>query len=220
VPALFELRDVSIRRGGRTVLVGCSAEVPDGGVTVITGPSGCGKSTLLRLCNRLLVPDAGTVRFRGTDVANLDPLALRRQVGMVLQRPTPFPGTVADNLRAAAELTDAQVVELLASVDLPAELAQRDARELSGGEQQRVCLARTLATGCEVLLVDEGTSSLDDAATATLERLVRRVAEAGRPVVWVTHDLAQAERLADHRLDMPRPADPGHPPTSGGDDGR
>jgi putative ABC transport system ATP-binding protein len=144
-------------------------------------------------------------------------LALRRQVGMVLQRPTPFPGTVADNIRAAAQLTDAQVVELLASMDLAAELAQRDARELSGGEQQRVCLARTLATGCEVLLVDEGTSSLDDASTATLERLVRRVADEGRPVVWVTHDLAQAERLADHRLVMAVP-DEHVPPGAGGDD--
>jgi putative ABC transport system ATP-binding protein len=216
VVALFEFDEVSISRGGHPVLVRFCAAVPDEGITAITGPSGCGKSTLLRLCNRLLVPDAGAIRFRGADLCTLDPLSLRRRVGMVLQRPTPFPGTVADNLRAAAELDDGKVEELLASVDLAASLADRDAAELSGGEQQRVCLARTLATGCEVLLVDEGTSSLDDAATATLERQVRRMADDGRPVVWVTHDLAQAARLGDHRIAMTGPANT--PRHSGGDD--
>lgn len=202
VVPLFELDDVSMDRGGRPVLAHLDLSVPDGGITAVTGPSGCGKSTVLRLFNRLLVPDSGRVLFRGTDVAEIDPLELRRKVGMVMQRPTPFPGSVADNLRAAAELGDAAVSEVLASVDLAADMAARDAQELSGGEQQRVCLARTLATGCDVLLVDEGTSSLDEAATHTLEHLARRIAGHGRPLVWVTHDLAQADRLADHRIRM------------------
>lgn len=216
--ALFEFDEVSISRGGHPILVRFCATIPDEGITTVTGPSGCGKSTLLRLCNRLLVPDTGTIRFRGADLSTLDPLSLRRRVGMVLQRPTPFPGTVADNLRAAAELDGAEVVELLASVDLAASLADRDAKELSGGEQQRVCLARTLATGCEVLLVDEGTSSLDDTATATLEHQVRRMADHGRPVVWVTHDLAQAARLGDHRIEMTGPTG-SESPSGGHDDG-
>lgn len=200
--ALFEFRGVSVERDGRRVPARFSAAIADRGITVVTGPSGSGKSTLLRLCNRLLVPAEGTVLFGGTDVATLDPLALRRRVGMVFQQPTPFPGTVLDNLRTAAELDRDEAAGLLASVDLDPAMLDRDARDLSGGEQQRVCLARTLATHPEVLLVDEGTSALDEAATAILEELVRGIADGGRPVVWVTHDLAQADRLADHRLAM------------------
>jgi putative ABC transport system ATP-binding protein len=203
VAALFELRGVRVVRSDRVVLDGLDLSLPDGGVTALFGPSGCGKSTVLRLCNRLLVPERGTVLFRGEDVATVDPMRLRRRVGMVFQRPTPFPGTVIDNLRTAADLDTADAARLVEQVALDPDLLHRDASELSGGEQQRVCLARTLATGPEALLVDEGTSALDAGATAVLEELIRRVAGAGCPVVWVTHDGAQVERLADHRVAMP-----------------
>ncbi len=191
-----------MRRGGITVLDDLDLAVPDNGITVLRGASGSGKSTVLRLFNRLLIPDRGIVMVRGTDVATMDPCVLRRSVGMVFQRPTPFPGTVMANLCVAADLDRDGAGALLADVALDPSFLDRDARELSGGEQQRMCLARTLATAPEALLVDEGTSALDEDATEILEELVSQLARDGRPVLWVTHDLAQAERLADHRLEI------------------
>lgn len=201
MPALFSFDAVTVRFDGAAVLDRVTAEVAVGGVTVLWGPSGSGKSTLLRLCNRLLVPTSGTVRLGGVDLADLDPLALRRRVGMVFQRPTPFPGTVADNLRVAApELDEQPARRLLERVALGAELLERDALTLSGGEAQRVCLARTWATGCEVLLADECTSSLDPDAAAVIESSARAWAHEGNTVVWVTHDAAQRARMADRSL--------------------
>ena len=202
MPPLFEFIDVTLRRGTETVLNGFNLEIPGDALTVLTGASGSGKSTVLRLCNRLLVPDRGEVRFLGTDVAHLNPCDLRRRAGMVFQRPTPFDGSVLENLRAAADLDEASAARLLDDVALDESFLGRRARDLSGGEQQRVCLARTLATAPEALLVDEGTSALDERATRTLELLVSGLAHRGTPVLWVTHDLAQANRIADHRRTM------------------
>jgi putative ABC transport system ATP-binding protein len=192
-----------VRVGGtdRPRLDEATGTVPDGGVTVLAGPSGAGKSTLLRCCNRLVHPDAGRVELRGQDVAALDPLTLRRRVGMVFQRPTPFPGSVLENLRVADPGLAADGANAaLAAVGLDAGLASRPAAELSAGEAQRVCLARTLVTDPEVVLLDEVTSSVDPAARLGLEALARGLADRGVPVVWVTHDLEQLRRLADHVL--------------------
>lgn len=173
--------------------------MPARGVTAIVGPSGAGKSTLLRLCNRLEAPTSGRVLFRGIDVAELDPLRLRRRVGMVFQQPTAFAGTVRDNLRVALpELSDERAATALARAELPAGFLDRPASELSGGEAQRVCLARTLVTDPEVLLMDEPTSSLDPQARLGLERLGRGLAEGGVPVLWVSHDLEQMRRIAHY----------------------
>jgi putative ABC transport system ATP-binding protein len=175
--------------------------VPDAGVTVVIGPSGSGKSTLLRLCNRLEAPTSGTVRFRGEDIAALEPLRLRRRVGMVFQQPAMFGGTVRDNLRVAApELSDADARDALSRADLDGAFLDRPASELSGGEAQRVCLARTLLTEPEVLLMDEPTSSVDARSRHALEDMTLGIARNGARIVWVTHDLAQARRLADHVL--------------------
>ena len=198
--ALFEFDDVQVRDGAHEILRGVTLTIAEGGITVLMGPSGSGKSTLLRLCNRMEVASSGEIRFRGRPLTAVDPIALRREVGMVFQRPTPFPGTVAANLRAAADLDDAQVDALLARVALDPSSSGRDALTLSGGEAQRVCMARTLATGCEVLLADECTSSLDAESTAIVERTVRRLADEGDTVVWVTHDEQQAARLGDRRV--------------------
>lgn len=201
-PPLFAFEDVVLEAEGRRILDGLSAELPDGGVTCLVGPSGSGKSTMLRLCNRLEVPTSGLVRFRGHDIAELDPLQHRRRVGMVFQRPTPFPGTVRENLLVARP--DASTDELEAALERAAlgpEFLDRVADELSGGEAQRMCLARTLITGPEVLLMDEPTSALDPEATKLLERRAREVAhEDGVPVVWVSHDLEQVDRIADARF--------------------
>ena len=198
---LFAFASVSVGPPDARRLDGVDAQLPEGGLTVVAGPSGSGKSTLLRLCNRLDVPSAGTVRHRGTDVAERDPLELRREVAMVFQRPVTFAGTVRDNLHEAdGDLDDDACVELLERAALDASFLDRDAGELSGGEAQRVCLARALATRPRVLLMDEPTSSLDGDAAAVLERLARKLVEEGTPVVWVTHSHEQLRRLADHVL--------------------
>lgn len=183
--------------GERVVLDGVDVEIPARGVTVVVGPSGSGKSTLLRLCNRLAAPTSGRILFRGADLSGLDPLAHRRMVGMVFQQPTPFGGSVGDNLRvASAEADDTVMRRALARAHLPAAFLDRPAGELSGGESQRACLARTLITNPEVLLMDEPTSALDGEARHALEALALELAGDGVPVVWVTHDLEQAVRLA------------------------
>ena len=201
---LFEMDHVGLIDGGTVVLADVCANVAEGGITVLTGPSGSGKSTLLRLFNRLTVPTSGIVRFRGDPLDQLDPVALRRQVGMVFQRPTTFDGTCLDNLQAACAprevLTHDDAAAMVARVGLNPEIVDRDSRVLSGGEAQRLCLARTLVTNCEVLLADEPTSSLDAASASVLERLARELADSGMTVVWVTHDDAQADRLVDHHL--------------------
>lgn len=196
---LFAFEGVTVEGGsGGPILREVTASVPDGGVTVIVGPSGAGKSTLLRLCNRLEVPSAGRVLLRGDDVAGLDPLALRRRVGMVFQRPTPFGGTVADNLRVAVPgMGAADMGAALERAGLPASFLARAADDLSVGEAQRMCVARTLVTAPEVLLMDEPTSALDRDNRLGLERLARRLTEEGVPILWVTHDGEQVGRIAD-----------------------
>ena len=199
---LFEFDDVVVRFGDDVVLDHVTASVGDGGaITCLLGASGAGKSTLLRLCNRLEVATSGEVRFRGRPLAETDPLALRRTVGMVFQRPTLFAGTVRDNLLVAEPDADEQTMaEALGRARLPPTFLDRDGDSLSGGEAQRACLARTLITGPEVLLMDEPTSALDPTATKALEELGRSLADDGMPILWVTHDLDQSDRIADRRI--------------------
>jgi putative ABC transport system ATP-binding protein len=207
--AAFVLEGVTVRRPGpdggaaRAVLDGVDAEIPTRGTTVLWGPSGAGKTTLLRLLNRLDVPDAGVVRYRGTPLDDLDPLALRREVGMVFQHPTPFAGTVRDNLHVAApDADDDRLGPLLERVSLPQDLLGRDADTLSGGELQRMCLARSLVVEPRVLLLDEPTSALDAEPRRTFERTVADLARDGLTVVWVSHDGPQVERVADRVLEV------------------
>ena len=197
-PRAFEFERVTVLRAGRRVLDQVVAAIPAAGITVVSGPSGAGKTTLLRLCNRLEVPDEGAVSYRGQRLDELDPLALRRRVGMVFQRPTPFPGSVADNLAVAHP--DAAAEELSAALNrvaLDPGLLGQDARTLSGGELQRMCLARTLVTRPETLLLDEPTSALDAEPKQVFETTARDLAAAGITIVWVTHDDAQARRVSD-----------------------
>lgn len=200
--ALFRFDGVTVETERGPILREVTAEIPEPGITAVLGPSGAGKSTLLRLCNRLEVPTSGTVLFRDDDVAGLDPMRLRRRVGMVFQRPAVFGGTVRDNLAVAApEASDEVVCRALERAGLDGEFLDRRADELSGGEAQRMCLARTLVTEPEVLLMDEPTTGLDAGPRLALERSVRHLADDHRvSVVWVTHLLDQMERLADRVL--------------------
>lgn len=196
---LFELDRVSLVRAGRPVLRDLSASLPEG-ASCVAGPSGSGKSTLLRLLNRLADPDPGTVRYRGEDVRERDPLELRREVSLVPQLPALLDGTVAENLRFAAELAgrEPDPGRLLELAGLDGSFAARDAAKLSVGEQQRAMLARALAQEPRVLLLDEPTSALDADATAAIEATLRELRQRLEiSTVLVTHDPEQARRMAE-----------------------
>jgi len=199
-PDAFELIGVSAGPvQGDPILRSIDLVIPANGVTVLAGPSGAGKSTLLRLLNRLDDPVAGEIRWRGRALTEWAPTELRRQVAMVFQRPPLFSGTVLDNLRVARADVDAERAgHVLEHVGLDPELLGQDAESLSGGEAQRMCVARALLTEPAVLLADEPTAALDRAARATVEDLGRMLADSGVAVIWVSHDTDQLRRLADH----------------------
>ena len=198
---LIEYRDVRVDGDDGPIVAGFTATIPVGGLTAMVGPSGAGKTTLLRLLNRLDDPDGGAVLFGGRDVRSYDVLDLRRRVQVVGQVPVTFPGTVADNIAEAldgdGEAAVGGAASALLRVGLDPSLAGREADRLSVGEAQRLCLARALALGPEVLALDEPTSALDTASKAGIEALISGLATAGLTVVMVTHDPRQAE-LADH----------------------
>ena len=170
----------------------------------IVGASGSGKSSFLRLLNRLDEPTSGTVYLDDQDYRQISPPTLRQRVGMVTQRPFLFPGDVASNLRfgpaqRGETLPDSEIASLLERVGLPG-FAARNVANLSGGEQQRVSLARSLANRPEILLLDEPTSALDEQAKVGIEELIRKlVSENCLTFVMVTHDRDQARRLC-HRV--------------------
>jgi len=178
-----------------------------GEIMAICGPSGAGKSSFLRLLNRLDEPTSGTCFLDGGDYRRVPPRELRRRVGLVLQTPFLFPGTVADNLRfgpgqRGETLGDDAIDRLLEEVGLSG-FGLRCVTELSGGEAQRVSVARTLANSPEVLLLDEPTSALDEDAKRTVEAVLVDVVRANQlTCLIVTHDIAQAARLADRAMMM------------------
>ncbi len=194
---------------GNTIVRDVSFDVTQGELLAIVGPSGCGKSSLLRMLNRLDEPTSGRVLLKGEDTCAIAPCELRRRVGMVMQRAYLFPGTVAANIRygplqRGTNLDDAAVEQLLAQVEL-AGFASRAVDKLSGGEAQRVSLARTLANDPEVVLMDEPTSALDETLARQVEELIAGLVRArGLTCLFVTHNRAQARRIASRVLLMER----------------
>jgi tungstate transport system ATP-binding protein len=193
---LGEARGLIYRVGDTSLVDGIDLRIPNGTLTVVMGPNGAGKSLLLRLLHGLLAPTAGQVLW-GSQALDED---LRKHQAMVFQRPVLLRRSVAANIRFALKLRGAaapgRVTEILAAVGLAAQ-AEQPARLLSGGEQQRLSLARALAVQPQVLFLDEPTASLDPASTAAIEAIVTRAHEGGTKIVFVTHDLGQARRLAD-----------------------
>jgi ABC-type Fe3+/spermidine/putrescine transport system ATPase subunit len=186
-------------RAGNTVLVGVSADIPEGAACIV-GPSGSGKSSLLRLLDRLCDPDHGQVCYRGRDVREYEVLPLRHRVSLVPQLPALSEGTVAENIRFAAALAgrSPDIATVLEHAGLDPSFAERNASQLSVGEQQRVMLARSLSQEPDVLLLDEPTSALDEEARSSVEQtLLRLRRELGLSYVLVTHDTEQATRMSD-----------------------
>jgi phosphate transport system ATP-binding protein len=199
----------------KDVVMGISLSIPEKRITAIMGPSGCGKTTFLRCINRMheLAPNArvsGAVLLDGEDVYGMDPILLRRRIGMVFQRPNPFPTmSIYDNVVAGYTLNgtrmskaerDRIVEETLRRVVLWDEVKDglyRKGTFLSGGQQQRLCIARALAMKPEVLLLDEPTSALDPKAAAAIEELIVSLKETVT-IVQVTHNMPQAARISDY----------------------
>ena len=179
---------------------GVDAEVSGGSITAVVGPSGAGKSTLLRAINRLIEPTAGEVYLDGEPTSGMDPLRLRRRVGMVFQLPALFGATVEEATLYGARLAGraAETGRLLEMAGLDASFVSKAPQSLSVGEQQRVSIARALALEPEALLMDEPTSALDEAARRRIEELIRKLnSSLGLTIVVVSHDLDQVERVAD-----------------------
>jgi UDP-glucose/iron transport system ATP-binding protein len=199
---ILETQHLGYAVDGKVIVDDVSLSVERGEVLCVLGPSGSGKSSFLRLLNRLNEPTSGTVLLEGKDYREISPRELRRRVGMVTQQAFLFPGTVSDNVRFGPQqrneiLKDDEVEELLSGVGLSS-FSGRDVSELSGGESQRVSLARALANQPIVLLLDEPTSALDDVSKSGIESMVRRIVkERQLTCLMVTHDVAQARRMAD-----------------------
>lgn len=185
-----------------TPLKDVSVIITKGAFITITGPSGTGKSTLFRLLTRLEEPDAGRIVYLGKPLLEWDPPRLRRKVHYVFQSPVLFPGTVADNLSYPARLAGDSITEeymssLLRRVALSEKYLSRGIGDLSGGEKQRVNIARSLSLEPDILLLDEPTSALDEKSTKHIEQEIRAYHEAGHTVLWITHSPEQAKRLGN-----------------------
>ncbi len=202
-PAKVRISSIRYAAGRAEILKGVTATVDEGEVLSIVGPSGAGKSTLLRTINRLVEPTSGEIFLDGTPTREMNPLELRRRVGMVFQLPALFGATVADAVLYGLRLVDrsADVERLLESVGLEPSLGSRDPQSLSVGQQQRVSIARALALEPEVLLMDEPTSALDRAAQQRVEDLIGDLGDRlSLTIVLVSHALEQVERVADRVL--------------------
>jgi putative ABC transport system ATP-binding protein len=209
LPTILRTDRLSRSAGERLLVDDITVEVREGEVLAVVGPSGAGKSSFLRLLNRLDEPTSGTVFLHDVDYRQIAPRELRRKVGMVTQRPFLFPGTVYDNVSFGPQqrgeaFSYEEAEELLMGVGLSG-YAKRDVANLSGGEAQRVSLARALANSPEALLLDEPTSALDETAKFEVESLIRQIIlEKRLTCVTVTHDLAQAARMATRVMMLER----------------
>ncbi len=209
---IIDIWDLDFFYGKNKVLRDISLGIPKDGVTAIMGPSGCGKSTLLRTLNRMydVVPGAkaaGRVVFEGEDLLKCDPVVLRHKIGMVFQRPNPFPKSIFDNVAYGPRIHGLRDKKKLMTIAEDAlnraalwdEVKGRlkdSAFSLSGGQQQRLCIARALAVSPKVLLMDEPCSALDPKASDRIEQTARELAE-DLTVIIVTHNLQQAGRVSD-----------------------
>ena len=209
---VFRLKDVSVAYDSNVAVRDVTLDVPARQITAIIGPSGCGKSTLIRTFNRMndLIPGArvsGSVLYHGEDLYDpaIDPVEVRRRIGMVFQKPNPFPKSIYENVafglkvHGMTENLDDRVEDALKAAALWEEVRKdlkKNAYSLSGGQQQRLCIARAIAVNPDVILMDEPCSALDPIATAKIEDLMREL-RGKYSIVIVTHNMQQAARASD-----------------------
>ncbi|MBP7963780.1 MAG: phosphate ABC transporter ATP-binding protein [Caldilineaceae bacterium] len=207
-----ELQDVNIYYGAFRAVQNVNLKLAERKITAMIGPSGCGKSTVLRSINRMndLIPIArleGQVLFKGADIyaKNVDPVEVRRHIGMVFQKPNPFPKSIYENVAWGAKINgfkgdmDELVESSLRGAALWDEVKdklQQSALSISGGQQQRLCIARTIAVQPDIILMDEPASALDPIATLRIEDLMRELAQQ-YTIIVVTHNMQQAARVSD-----------------------
>lgn len=181
-----------------------SGQISSGKITALIGPSGAGKTTLLKLCNGLISPVEGGIYIEGKRIEEQSPMSVRRHVGIVLQSSPMVQGTVQDNLALPLQLrgktlSDEQAIATMERVGLPSSLLTRDARELSGGQKQKVSIARTLLNQSKILLLDEITASLDPSSLQEIEDLIVKLNKTEKiTIVWITHNLEQANRIGEY----------------------
>ena len=207
--SVFALRNVRQSKGGQTILDGVNLEIETGKITALVGPSGAGKTSLLRLLNRLDEPTGGEIFYRSRPIAEFPVQKLRRQIGFVFQTPVMFPGTIADNLRAALEFggkiaadADELIAETLRLAEIDATLFGRDGAQLSVGQKQRVSIARALMSAPEVLLLDEPTSALDPELRHEVLKVMQLLAEEGMTMIVVTHEMEFARQVGSRLIFM------------------
>ncbi len=216
---VLEIKNFSAYYGSRKAVKNANLKIYKNGITAIMGPSGCGKSTLLRSINRIndLIPEfktEGEILFHGKNIYDkeIDVYALRRRIGMVFQKPTPFPMSIYDNIAYGLKLvgiTDRKEIkekvkfslEKAALWDEVKDDLEKNALKLSGGQQQRLCIARAIAIEPEVILFDEPTSALDPVATQKIENLIEELSQEFT-IVIVTHNIGQASRISDYVVFM------------------
>ena len=210
---IITVEGLNLWYGKHQALKNVSLRIPEKSITALIGPSGCGKSTFLKALNRMndLIPDVkitGDVRYQGENIFQQDVNELRRQIGMVFQKPNPFPLSIYDNIaygprthgvRARAKLDDIVEHSLRGAAiwDEVKDRLRKNALGLSGGQQQRLCIARALAVEPQVLLMDEPTSALDPISTSKIEELALQLKEK-YTIVIVTHNMQQAVRISDY----------------------
>jgi phosphate transport system ATP-binding protein len=213
--AILKLRDLNVYYGNFHAVGGVNFNVPKNQITALIGPSGCGKSTVLRCINRMndLIPGArveGTIEYHDIDInaPAVDPVEVRRHIGMVFQKPNPFPKTIFENITWGAKINgfkgnQSELVERClrqaALWDEVKDKLQESGLALSGGQQQRLCIARTLAVNPDVILMDEPCSALDPISTLRIEDLMRDL-ERQYTIVIVTHNMQQAARVSDQTV--------------------
>lgn len=195
---------VNYSAGNTQILKEITGSFPEGKITTLVGPSGAGKTTLLKLCNGLLSADTGEIYVKDKPIDNIEPVELRRLVGMALQSAPMISGTVYDNLNLPLELQGKKLPEQdalawLHDVGLEEQLISRNVKDLSGGQRQKVSIARTLVNKPEVLLLDEITSSLDRTSLKEIEELIIKInRKYGTTIIWITHNLQQAMEIGDY----------------------
>lgn len=213
--SLFEINNLNCYYGPKHAIKNVSCSIPKQSITALVGPSGCGKSTFLRALNRMndLIPDyrqSGSIYLDGNNILEMNPVEIRKRIGMVFQKPNPFPKSIFENVvfgpkvhgikkkKRLTEIAEKALKQAALWEEVKDEL-KNNALSLSGGQQQRVCIARAISVEPECLLLDEPTSALDPIATQKIERLIEELSE-NYTIIIVTHNLQQALRISDYLM--------------------